>query len=96
MSDELFMLGPPSGWTRLPGKSVMTNLDHSVDAGVAGRLRDGGHWSCHDGWNFNGIVWFADGRWYERVSRYRRPQGTYSAETLEELMKVVNDEFGWA
>jgi hypothetical protein len=79
-------------WTR----KSMSNFDHSQDEGFEDDLRAGlrGH---HAAWNFNGQVWydpdaelFREEVWVHHVVAAER-----SARTLEELMRVVNDEFGW-
>lgn len=86
---------PPEGWTWLR-IDVMTNLGHKVDESVAAGLRGGGAFAQHAAEKFHGLVWFDDGRWHERVSVHHEPVGCYSADTLQELMKTVNDEHGWA
>lgn len=91
---------PPAGWEELPIGDpfcdVMSNRDRSINESVAGMLRQGGCWARHAAWDFNGVVWFAGDRWHELVAVDHQARGAYSADTLEELMKVVNDEFGWA
>lgn len=74
----------------------MSNLDRTVDPGMAEDLR-AGMTGCHNAWNFHGEVWYdaAAGVFREEVSVYRVPRGTFSAPTLEELMRVVSGEFGW-
>lgn len=72
----------------------MTNFDHSIDDGFEDALRAGGVFGRHAAWNFNGKVWFADGRFHEEVWQYHSPVGVRSADTLRELMETVNDEFG--
>jgi hypothetical protein len=90
---------PPDGWTELPGTGmftdVMTNADLSIDERVAIRLKAGGSWARHSGWNFNGEVWWADGRWHERVLVHRTARGYFSADSLQELMSLVNNKYGW-
>jgi hypothetical protein len=75
----------------------MTNLDCSVDPGLEEHLRDGGtgsHWA----WDFNGTLRYdpEKNEFTEEVFVRHASQGTRSAPTLEDLMRVVNDEFGWA
>jgi hypothetical protein len=91
------MLSPPEGWPRgfSSDTVVMTNYDHSVDEAVAERLRRGGECGQHTAFDFHAWVWFADGRWHEQVFVHHVPQGSFCADTLQELMKIVNDEFGW-
>lgn len=78
-----------------PVQAVMTNEDHSVDQDVAEKLRAGGLFAQHSAWNCVGWVWWNDGRWHELVQVHGQARGSYSADTLEELMKTVNDEYGW-
>lgn len=85
----------PADWAELNADPVMTNLDHTINEDVAALLRDRDLVSRHAAWDFNGIVWFERGHWHERVSVYHVWQTTLHALTLPELMKVVNDRFGW-
>lgn len=73
----------------------MTNCDHSIDKGFGDILKDGGYFGRHAGWNFNGLVWFQAGQFHEEVWVYRVYQETVSAKTLEELMCVVSNKYGW-
>jgi hypothetical protein len=74
----------------------MTNLDRSIDPGLEEHLRGGGtgsHWA----WDFNGEVRYDPEKdeFTEEVFVRHASQGTRSAATLEDLMRVVNEEFGW-
>lgn len=73
----------------------MTNLDHSVDDGMAEALTGRPVFGRHAGWEFNGLVWWAAGRFHEAVYRFHEFRAVYAADTLEDLMRVVNDEWGW-
>lgn len=75
----------------------MTNFDRSIDPGLEKHLRAGGA-GIHSAWNFNGKLAWDERRsvFTEEVFVYHASQGTRTAATLEELMRVVNDEFGWA
>lgn len=73
---------------------VMTNFDHSIDADIAERLKSGGV-AGYPGLNFHGIVWFSDGQYHCAVKVYRDHVGTISADTCEDLMYVVSEEFGY-
>lgn len=74
----------------------MTNFDQSIDEGLADDLRAGMR-ATHSAWEFNGQVWWdADEEVFkEDVWRHNALVATRSAPTLEDLMRVVNDEFGW-
>lgn len=78
-----------------PITCVMTNLDRSIDTAVAQRARAEQLVVQHAAAGFVGWVWWQDGRWHEFVQVHRVDRGSYSAGTLEELMKTVNDEYGW-
>jgi hypothetical protein len=74
----------------------MSNFDQSIDSGLGEHLRAGGM-GTHAAWDFNGTIrWDAqEGMFTEEVFVFHASQGTRSAATLEGLMRVVNDEFGW-
>jgi hypothetical protein len=88
------MLRMPDSLTKID--EHMSNFDHSIDAGMGKRLREGGTRSEHSAWDFHGDVWFADGQFHEEVRTYHTYRGTFSAPTLSELMDAVNDEYGAA
>jgi len=71
----------------------MSNADGVIDDGMESDLKNGMR-SFHAGWNFFGLVWFEDGKFYEMVKSYRSHVATHCADTLEELMQSVNAEFG--
>lgn len=85
----------PAGLRELPLDEGLCNLDQSISDGLADKLRAGDVCCRHAGWEFNGIVWYADGQFHEEVSRYHAVQATYSADTLEALMTLVNDVWGY-
>jgi hypothetical protein len=74
----------------------MSNFDHSIDDGLADDLKAGMR-ASHSAWNFNGQVWWDPDEqvFKEDVWVYHVKQVTLSAPTLEDLMRVVNDEYGW-
>jgi hypothetical protein len=75
---------------------AMSNFDYEVDDGMAEALMNepGQVFGRHAGWNFNGRVYFHDGMFHEQVWVYGSPLETISADTLEDLMKKVNQEYG--
>ena len=79
-------------WTN----KVMSNFDHTQDEGFEDDLQAGMR-GTHSAWNFNGQVWYdpdAD-LFREEVWVHHVRMAEHSAPTLEELMRTVNDEFGW-
>lgn len=76
---------------------VMSNFDLTVDDGMAAALmaEPVDLFGRHAGLNFNGIVYFRDGKFHEQVWVYGTPRETISSNTLEELMIEVNSAYGW-
>lgn len=91
MSD---IIGPPTSYTQY-GDDIYSNLDHKIEEDVKEIALNNPYTFIHSAYGFNGTVWFHDGKWYEQVYRYHEPIATYSDESLEDLMKTVNDEHGW-
>jgi hypothetical protein len=74
----------------------MSNFDHTADEGFEDDLRAGLR-GLHSAWNFNGQVWYdpdAD-LFREEIWIYNSLAAERSAGTLDDLMRTVNDEFGW-
>ena len=71
----------------------MSNYDHTIDDGLEDLLR-AGNIGTHNGWDFNGAVFFAEGWFHEEVWQYRAYAGTVSAESLSDLMEAVNSRYG--
>lgn len=77
--------------------AAMSNFDQSIDPGLEDALRAGMK-GRHAAQEFNGLVWL-DGRtglFCEAVRRYHEIVAVHAAATLEDLMREVNDEHGWA
>ena len=74
----------------------MSNFDHSIDGGLEEDLRSGKR-GTHAAWDFNGAVWYDPkaALFYEAVRRYHVVVAIVGRPTLEELMREVNDEYGW-
>ena len=73
----------------------MSNCDHTIDRGLAKRLRGGRVFAQHSAWNFCGYVWFENGQYHEEVMVHHQYQETIHAKSLKELMQKVNDIYGW-
>lgn len=86
------MSSVPEGWEEID--LGMSNFDHSIDEGFAERLQEGHCYGRHAAWDFNGLVWFADGQFHEEVWCYGVRRQVFSADTLEELMQTVNAKWG--
>ena len=86
--------GPPEQYTETT--LGMSNFDHEIDEGFEDALRSTPVYGRHSGLNFNGLVWFQDGVFHEQIWRHREPVGICYAESLDALMRTVNDSHGWA
>jgi len=75
----------------------MSNCDHQIDEGAAEALQSdpGRVRGEHTAWNFWGAIYYADGQFHEEVWVHHSPRETVSAATLKELMRAVNDRYGW-
>lgn len=86
-------VGKPYVWpTSPPG---MSNMDHSIDDGLEEYLKGGGKGAQHFGLHFCGNLFYQDGLFVEEVYRFHALVGTLKAGSLQILMQIVNDEFGW-
>ena len=75
----------------------MSNFDNNIDEGFAEALQanPGKVFGRHAAWDFNGKVWFDEGKFHDEVMVKRLLRKTMSAGSLRELMDVVCDEFGY-
>lgn len=82
----------------------MSNEDHSIDPGLEEALRDKPSkvLGTYIGWNFYGYVWhdadtnqFVCQVWtYNSTSKFR-PKEEVTADSLEEIMELVSEEYGY-
>jgi hypothetical protein len=72
----------------------MSNFDHKVDRQVADRLRNGDLVAHYPGDRFHATCWHAGGLFHAAVFTWHFHRVTLSAETPEELMRLVSDRFG--
>lgn len=75
----------------------MSNFDGLIDDGLEEALKSQPGKVCahHPAWNFLGYVWYEDGKFQEQIWQYNSPVEEIEADTLEELMKIANDKYGW-
>lgn len=73
----------------------ISNYDGAAIApGIEDQIR-AGRVCQHPGWDHHGRIWFADGKFHERVMVHGQHRGTMTCATLPELIRAVNAEFGW-
>ena len=85
----------PDDFTEHDGNAVLSNLDRGVDESVMEEIKGKELFSRYAGWNFNGLVWWQNKQWHCEVWRYRSYNETFSADTLEEIMTLVSDKYGY-
>jgi hypothetical protein len=85
-----------SGFDAIWSRHGMSNSGHGIDDGFEADLRAGMRGE-HTAWNFHGQVWYdpEEDMFCEDVWRHNVKAVTFLAATLGELMRTVNDEFGW-
>ena len=75
----------------------MSNFDHTIDNGLAELLKEneGKVYAQYAGWNFCGYVWFENDKFVCQVWCYKSPQEEIIADTLEEIMDMVSEKWGY-
>lgn len=74
---------------------VMSNYDHEINRERAEALKaQPGDIAPYPGWNFFGKVYFESDRYHCAVWVYGSQMATVSADSLEEIMETVCDEWG--
>ena len=91
----------PSHYTPLPGwpdwEAFMSNFDGSIDRDAELRLKSGPFRSWYAAWAFNGKVWWdcEQKQWACEVWVHHRHVETIFAETTDELMHTVSEQYGY-
>jgi hypothetical protein len=75
-------------------RQEMSNFDHSIDDGMEDALKVGNCYGAHAAWNFYGRVFYKDGKFHEEVWSYGGIIEVISADSLAELMALVNEKYG--
>jgi hypothetical protein len=72
-----------------------SNFDHTFEDGTVAALADGSHYVAHAAWDHWGKIHLLnEGVYEEEVWRYNAPVEKLQASSLEELVSLVNDEYG--
>jgi hypothetical protein len=82
----------PKNYKRI--ETVMTNFDHTIDRKIEKKLKKQKSFSGYAGYNFYGYVWWDKNKWSCEVWRYNSHVETVSADSLEEIMQQVSNEYG--
>ena len=73
----------------------MSNFDQEIDKGFAEALKTSHVFGTHSARDFNGDVYWNGKQFVEDVWRYHSLVDTIKADTLPELMELVNNEYGY-
>lgn len=86
------MIHPPKDYRDIE-ETVMSNFDHRIDRAMERRLRQEKVICKYTAQDFCGDVWH-ERQFHCLVSTFGIPRQTFTAETLEELMLIVSNEYG--
>lgn len=75
----------------------MSNLGQKIDSGFEKALREKPAfvYGQHSAWNFCGNVYFENGEFFEEVWIYHQLVDIFKAPSLEELMTLVCNTYGY-
>ena len=73
----------------------MSNMDHRIDEGFEDNLRTKKFYGQHAAYDFCGYVWFDGKKFHEEVWVYNSHVNTISADSLQEIMEDVNEQYGY-
>lgn len=74
---------------------VMSNFDHMIEDGMEEKLKSGKFYGDYSAWNFHAQVWFDGKNFKAMVKRYQAHVGTITALTLEQIMELASDNWGY-
>ena len=75
---------------------VYSNLDHLLNEKIAEKLKSGNFRSHHPAWEFSGMIIFREGKFIERVMRYKALIAYYENEDIQDLIDNTNKNHGGA
>lgn len=84
----------PENFEEYYEEDIMSNLDKEIIQETVEAIKGKALFSPYPGRDFWGKVWWQNDLWHCEVWVYRVFQETFSAETLEEIMKSVCSEYG--
>jgi len=76
-------------------EDVMSNFDKEIDRDVEKQLKEGNCYAGYPAWNFHGTVYYKDDKFYCEIWTYGFPNELINAETLEEIIELASDKYGW-
>ncbi len=75
-------------------KTIMSNLDHTINHDVGEKLKTGKYYSQYSGWNFCGYVWWNENKWSCEVWQYNEIVDVIHATNLAHIMIMVSEKYG--
>lgn len=86
----------PVGYTDCH-ENVMSNFDRIIEQDVVTLLKEESVLAGYPGWNFHSRVWFDKdkNKFMANVWQYHCHVATFQADTPEELMTEISDEYGY-
>jgi hypothetical protein len=75
----------------------MSNLS-GIDDGLDEKLKSGPYYAQHSAWDFCGYIWWDRIMlcFMEEIWQYGNHVDTKSADTLQDMMHLVNSEYGYS
>jgi len=84
----------PEGFLEYDGEDLMSNFDGQIIQETAEAIKGNELFSTYAGWDFNGKVWWMDGKWLCEVWCYGSWKETVIKDTLQEIMDEVCSKYG--
>lgn len=84
----------PESFLEFDGEALMSNFDGEIVQETAEAIKGKELFSRYAGWNFNGKVWWQNGKWCCEVWCYGSFQKTFVEDTLQDIMSEVCSEYG--
>ena len=72
-----------------------SNIEQKTPAGAEEILKNGDVYIAHTAFDHWGKMYYEDGKFKEEVWLQNEHVGTIVGDTLEEVFRKVNDEYGW-
>lgn len=74
----------------------ITNLDEGeIPKGLEEKLKNEEVFCQHAAWNFCGYVWYSNDNFYDEVMIHHKIVEVMMNPNLKELIREVNDKYGW-
>ncbi|MBS3074402.1 hypothetical protein J4447_03015 [Candidatus Pacearchaeota archaeon] len=83
------------GWEEIK-PPVFSNLDGILKEDIVDRLKEGECFSRHSAWDFNGSVYFNEGRFHEEVWVYCKLVEVLEGDTAMDVINQAREKYGQA